>query len=224
VLFRRVQDKAPGEPQSFMDLGLALFLDARKKLEDGSSIESLKSQLVDSCKQICSVLNGTWVSRFDEIEFPALIWLNWIVGFAKHHNLEIWPEEIPIVFRVDSLKLDVFVAMGWDTDKTDIDLHVHEPDGTHVYFSNKCGRFSRDFREGYGPECYFNKAAVKGLYRISATYYGSSQVSQSTGTTSAILWCVQDMGEHPNEKFTFRMIRLDKNKSDMDVMKVLQTQ
>jgi hypothetical protein len=29
TLFRRVQDKAPAEPPSFMDLGMALFFDAR---------------------------------------------------------------------------------------------------------------------------------------------------------------------------------------------------
>lgn len=223
TLFRRVQDKAPAEPQSFMDLGLALFIDCRKKLEEGASIESVKPQFIESCANIANVLTGSWVSRFAEVEYPALIWLNWVVCFAKFKGLDVWPETIPAVFRLDKFKLDVFVAMGWDTDNTDIDLHVYEPDGTHVYYGNKCGRLSKDFTQGYGPECYTNKGAKPGLYKVNATYYGSGQVSKSTGTTSAILWSVQDLGHFECEKFTFRAIRLDKNKSNMDVLKVLQT-
>jgi uncharacterized protein YfaP (DUF2135 family) len=51
------------------------------------------------------------------------------------------------VFFDDKFSLDLLVSMGWDTDKTDIDLHVYEPNGNHVYYSNKCGKFSKDFTQ-----------------------------------------------------------------------------
>ena len=32
-------------------------------------------------------------------------------------------------------------------DKTDIDLHVYEPDNNHIYYGSKQGKLSRDFRQ-----------------------------------------------------------------------------
>jgi len=216
-----VQDKAPAEPQSFLDLGLSLFLDARKKVDRGRDIKDVKNQLAEGVKQIATVFRGVWVSRFDEIEYVASIWINWVVSYAEFKGLDIWPSDLPKCFKIPNFRLDLFVAMGWDTDKTDIDLHVHEPGGNQVYYGNKCGRLSKDFTQGYGPECYTNKAAKPGLYDIRANYYGSSQVSQATGTTSVVLWTVQNMGSFEEEILDFRTIRLDRNKSNLTVFKIL---
>jgi hypothetical protein len=71
-----------------------------------------------------------------------------------------WPEAVlPAArFRLD-VQLDVFIWLGWDTDKTDIDLHVMEPTGEEVSYSHKRSAstgaaVSRDFTQGYGPEVY----------------------------------------------------------------------
>lgn len=112
--------------------------------------------------------------------------------------------------------------MAWDTDHTDIDLHVHEPDGGHVYFaqpeSSNGGHVSRDFRQGYGPEVYTIKQAPPGFYAVHAQYYGSNQVSSTTGTTSCVLWSVKWLGHYEEEELGFRMVRLDKNSSNINVM------
>jgi len=221
ALFRRVQDKAPAEPQSFLDLGLALYMDVRAQHKKGVAADKFKAQLKEAIAEISKVLTGEWVDRFNEIEWPACIWINWMVQFGKFAGLgDLWPENISRVFYTENFTLDLLVAMGWDTDHTDIDLHVNEPNGNHVYFSNKCGKFSKDFTQGYGPEVYCEKASQKGVYRVSATYYGSNQISQSTGTTSAVLWSVKYYGDFTNEEIIFKMIRLDKNKSEMTVMYV----
>ena len=109
--------------------------------------------------------------------------------------------------------MDIVVTLGWDTDYTDIDLHIKEPDGTHVYYGNrdseKGGYLSRDFVNGYGPECYIIKEAELGVYEFKTRYFASHQVSKETGATSAVVWNVKNFGDYDNEEIGFNMIRLD---------------
>ena len=64
--------------------------------------------------------------RFAEIEWPVLILLSWAVDWAEWRGVfpqgegGCWPEEeLPAAkYRLDSCKLDVFIWLGWDTDKT----------------------------------------------------------------------------------------------------------
>jgi len=220
ILLRRVQDKAPAEPQSFIDLGLALFMQARKLVSEYSNEkERIVSTLKEAISEVSKVVTGTWVDRFNEIEWPAIIWVNWIVNYASHHGFgDLWPDNsLTRSFYVPKLSLGLYVSMGWDTDHTDIDLHVYEPDGNHVYYSNKCDKLSKDFTQGYGPECYTAKHAMNGVYTISAKYFASSQVSTTTGTTSCVLWCVKNFGDFDTEETSFKMIRLDTQSSEMKV-------
>ena len=92
---------------------MALFFDLRTKHKKSEiSPEILEKQLREAIDQIATVLVGAWPSRFDEIEWPALIWINWMTGFGKHAlNLDVWPEskvskfcEVPGL-RLGKLKL-----------------------------------------------------------------------------------------------------------------------
>jgi hypothetical protein len=86
--------------------------------------------------------------------------------------------------------------MGWDTDKTDIDLHV------------------------YGPEVYTLRSVPSGRYKISANYFSSHQASTSTGATSCVLWAVRNLGDFRKEEMTFRMVRLGTQSGSIDVMDI----
>jgi len=230
VIFRRIQDKAPAEPHSFMDLGLALFMNVRKLLKEGSSVQELKAPFQEAITQIAKVIVGEWVARFYEIEWPNFIWLNWIVNFGIAKGFgDMWPEHLVTrTFQITNLKLDLVVTMGWDTDWTDIDLHVYEPSGNHVYYGNRGTKLSRDFTQGYGPESYTIKSLEEGLYKVDANYFGSAQVSKSTGTTSCVLWCVKYLGNYDSmkredgfddvEQIQFHLCRLDRNASSKTVM------
>ena len=62
--------------------------------------------------------------------------------------------------------LDIVVVMHWNTDRTDVDLHVTEPSGEICYYSNpqsaSGGRMTQDITEGLGPEMYSLAKAPQG--------------------------------------------------------------
>lgn len=69
--------------------------------------------------------------------------------------------------------------MMWDTDNTDIDLHVVEPSGEEIYDdhqnSRNIGLISHDVTTGYGPEEYLIKHAPKGQYLATTKYFASHE-------------------------------------------------
>jgi len=179
------------------------------------------------------VLTSTeWPSRFREIEWPVLILLSWAVAWAEHKlpSRSLWPEaELPAAtYRLGGSagpQLDVFVWLGWDTDHTDVDLHVKEPTGEEVYYSHSSSEttgahVSRDFTDGYGPEVYTLPRAPKGQYAIDAKYYASHQDSTGTGSTSAVVWSVKKLGRFDEEEVQFSSVRLTKHKQRQQVLAI----
>ena len=70
---------------------------------------------------------------------------------------------------------DLRVSLTWNTDATDIDLWVIEPDGEKCFYSHNRtkngGELSQDMTQGYGPERYQMKKAVPGEFKIVAHYF-----------------------------------------------------
>lgn len=69
----------------------------------------------------------------------------------------------------------ITVTLTWEHE-TDIDLHVFEPDGTHVFYANKVGDsgfLDRDNTTGFGPEHYYVACDTlqTGTYHIGVNYY-----------------------------------------------------
>ena len=73
---------------------------------------------------------------------------------------------------------DLRVTISWNTDATDVDLWVIEPDGVKCFYGNKWtksgGELSEDMRQGYGPERYQAKKALTGEYRILVHYFAGN--------------------------------------------------
>merc|ERR1711998_670877 len=125
----------------------------------------------------------------------------------------LWPTAMldPSKYRLGGSagpQLDVFVWLGWDTDHTDVDLHVLEPTGEEVYYSHNRSAttgaaVSRDFTQGYGPEVYTLPKAPPGKYQVETNYYASHQDSRSTGSTSAIVWSIEKLGRFGEEVVQF---------------------
>ena len=73
---------------------------------------------------------------------------------------------------------DLQVTVTWDTDCTDIDTYVQEPDGTWVWYGNETGTTAAldvDDTYGLGPENVFVApgTAAAGVYKAYVGYYDS---------------------------------------------------
>jgi uncharacterized protein YfaP (DUF2135 family) len=78
------------------------------------------------------------------------------------------------------------VVLSWDSDGTDLDLHVVSPDGQHVFYGNRSvpngGALDVDVTTGYGPEIFASVAPPKGVYHVYVNYYGSGGSEQDLST------------------------------------------
>jgi uncharacterized protein YfaP (DUF2135 family) len=86
---------------------------------------------------------------------------------------------------------DLQVLLTWDTDGTDLDLHVTEPSGEECYHGNRQtaagGVLEVDDTDGYGPEVYLMPRAPLGEYRIAVAYYDAAHVAQTEAVVEVIL-------------------------------------
>ena len=73
---------------------------------------------------------------------------------------------------------DLRVTISWNTDATDVDLWVIEPDNTKCFYQNtrtkNGGELSQDQTQGYGPERYQVIKAQKGRYRVLVNYFATN--------------------------------------------------
>ena len=168
LMFRRVLELSPEEPQSYRDLGLALAADR---------------QFQKAIDLLNEVVTRPWHGRFPEVELIALAELNAIVATAGE----------PLdVSRIDprlltNLPLDLRVVLTWDADNTDIDLWVTDPNGEKAFYGNRLtfqgSRMSLDFTGGYGPEEFSLKQAKPGKYKVEAQYFGDRRQAVTGPTT-----------------------------------------
>jgi Ca-activated chloride channel family protein len=171
AVFERVSELAPNEPQSWRDLGLALA-------ESGQPQRGINA--------LWEVVSRPWNGRFSGAPMIALAELN---AMAAQASVAGEPLDLS---RVDTrlrrnLPLALRVVMAWDTNDTDIDLWVTDPNGERASYANcltfQGGAMSPDATGGYGPEEYSLKSAKPGKYRIDAQFYGERQQVLSAGTT-----------------------------------------
>lgn len=102
-------------------------------------------------------------------------------------------------------KVDLQVLLFWDTDGTDVDLHVVEPTGEEVFYAHReskstGGRLDRDDVDGYGPEIYTVASAPEGPYGIMTHYFGGSD---RAGQTMATVIAVAREGTDEERRWRF---------------------
>lgn len=186
------------------------FFSLRHHFEETSLREAVRLAAV--------AITHTWASRFVEVEWPALVLLHLLVAVGESYNVrDIWPLEATL--RCPNFDIGVIVWLGWDTDNTDIDLHVVEPSGNEVFYSKPRsrigGHLSKDMTQGYGPEVYLLKKPAAGRYAVQAKYFASHQASSLTGTTSAVVWTMQNSADCTVQ---FETVRLNRKAQKIDVL------
>ena len=161
-VFRKVAELREEEPQSFRDLGLALADDA---------------QYNEAVKTLYKVVTGVWSSRFGDVQLVTMNDINSLIARHKGINTSYIDKRL-----LKKEPVDVRVVLSWDTDNCDMDLWVTDPKNEKCYYSNQLtylgGKISEDVTQGYGPEEFMLKKAVKGKYKVQVDYFGTSSQKQ----------------------------------------------
>ena len=206
VFLRRIKDMRPEEAQAWRDLALALA--ARG---DRTSEKSAAADYRESLQLLEHVLTVKWHRwrDFNGIELVALEEYNSIQKKLPGH-----PHVLPQAQQV--LDADLRVVISWDSDMTDIDLHILEPDGSDVYYRNRDsksgGHLSKDMTRGLGPEVYFIRRAQLGSYKLKCRFYGNYSLKLRGGINVKIDYYT-NYGRVEEKHFS-RSVRL-KSESEM---------
>lgn len=121
------------------------------------------------------------------------------------------------------LPVDIRVVINWNKDNTDIDLWVTDPKGEDCSYSHKStqigGRLSNDFTQGFGPEQFLLKKAVKGKYKIKTNFYGERQNILSGPTTiMAEVYLYYSDGRQERKIAVFQNQKENKPESDSKIL------
>jgi tetratricopeptide (TPR) repeat protein len=157
-LFEELIRLRPEEPQHCLDL--ARVLEQQGKME--RAIELLHKVV----KGDPDHLSGT-------VEIPALVELNRLLRKVDAAAAERLGIDQRLVRLLDA---DLRVVVTWDADAVDVDLEITEPSGEVCRWDHAAtaigGQLWWDFQDGYGPEEYILRRAMKGIYTVGVIHAG----------------------------------------------------
>jgi len=222
------------EPQQKRELAQYLITRAiRSYMEkfrgDDVDDDQIDSKVLSYFKEAIEIFKdiifGKWDVRFDQIEVTTLMDLsrlfNYLNAYGYLHKLSnvIDTRIIPKA----SMGIDLRIEIQWDTDLTDVELHIQEPTGEVCYsFNNKTkigGMLSKDFTAGFGPEEYLLRKAIQGTYKVSVKLFGQRRENYM-GTTVQVK-INMFYGSPEKEKISNYVVRLSKVKEKIHVADVI---
>jgi Mg-chelatase subunit ChlD/tetratricopeptide (TPR) repeat protein len=192
-LFRRVADNRPAEPETYRAM-------ARCLLESGHNDLALVLYEI--------ALWGHWPQRFGEFQrVAALDYLHLLRRIARG-EVETSLHEFAglrlgtVSSAYGPAEADLIVIISWNTDATDIDMHVVDPAGEHCYYGARTtssgGQLSRDVTQGFGPELFVLEHAPSGEYVVGAHYFASDP--NKAGVTTQVATTVYTDWGRPSER------------------------
>ena len=212
-LFQQVQRERPFEPQSYRDLA--------RSLEDCGlyGLAALEYEIV---------LSGTWHARFHNESLKQVVLEEYAHMMQDAIRRQAVSKELTEQFgeRLEGMtaqqQSDLRVTISWNTDATDVDLWVFEPDGTKVFYSNphskSGGQLSQDQTQGYGPERYQVAKALPGEYKIMVHYFNNNPNLLSGETHVNVV--VTRFAGTPRETSERRTVILKQKDEQVEVCKV----
>lgn len=118
---------------------------------------------------------------------------------------------------------DLVITMMWNTDRTDVDLHIVEPTGEECFYDHPQtrigGKITRDVTEGYGPEMYTLPNAKHGNYKILANYFGTD--ANRTNVRSKVYITVYEDFGGKRERISKKTITLSDQKEKRELTTVM---
>jgi hypothetical protein len=209
-LFRRVADQRPYEPQTFRAMAQALAAMGKNDL----ALAYFEIPLI-----------GEWDPRFGDMkDIVELDYLRFLRS-AKTSVPEYAKARLDTLSqKIGMTKADIVVTITWNTDNTDVDLHVTEPSGEECFYSHRQtqsgGELTRDVTRGYGPEMYVLKRAPSGKYLVRAHYYASDR-NRASARTKVYVTTFEDWGT-PKEKVTEKVVTLEYGKDTHDIATIVR--
>jgi len=216
-LFKRVLASRPHEPQTYHAIAQILT-------------EMNKIDLAVIYYEIA--ISAQWDFRFGEFRnIASLDYLRLLrqieSGKYSVHFPEYTKARISSIEQIVNVQsADIIITISWNTDNTDIDLHVIEPSGEECFYGHpetkSGGKLTKDVTQGYGPEMYVLKNAESGKFKVKAKYYSSNRNRASTRTkVYAVIY--ENWGK-PNEKITKKVVSLADKKDMHDILTLMRGQ
>ncbi len=181
--------------------------------------------LVGSKKFQATIDNGAF-----EVEVPLKQGVNDVVILATDANtFTNWAGFYRTEIKSTAAMGALTVTMSWGEDSSDVDLHVLEPYGRHIYYSNKGYDTNGPYLDfdntyGYGPEHYYAtddmvmydassnvmSNDIFGTYQIAVHYYADHDDNDEedqpitwTVTISYLVLYIEQTGEEIWEEVTY---------------------
>lgn len=113
-----------------------------------------------------------------------------------------------LVGKLPFAEADLLVIATWNTDNTDVDLHVKEPTGEECFYGHNRtkigGAITTDVTGGYGPEMYSLQKAPAGGYHIAVNYFRSDTNKRSL-RSRVFVTVITDWGKDTQTSNTYTM-------------------
>lgn len=171
---RRAVEMRPDLPNPYRTLALLLW-QAGRFAEAAETLERALQNPVDRWYG-----NAAQVVR-DELGYVYRAWMRAQPGRASEIRRRAADHGVDLA-RTDRLR----ITMTWDTDGNDVDLHVVDPPGEHVYYSHKQAasgiQLLQDITQGFGPEVVRTDRVVPGAYHVGVKYFAAGPMGISRGT------------------------------------------
>lgn len=190
------------EPQNHRDLALAL--------EDNKQYQAAFDELIKALEaNYFSNMGGQYAGVEDIILMDINRMMTQYETIKTDKLDKKYLNKMPVAVRI---------ILNWNQMDTDIDLHVVEPTGEECFYGHtntEAGaRFSKDFTQGYGPEQYLLRNAVKGKYIVKTNYYGESALTESGPATVMVeIYIIRSNGVTERKLQTIQLGTVKENQS-----------
>jgi tetratricopeptide (TPR) repeat protein len=211
-LFKRVLSARPYEPQTYLAIAKTLSQIGKKELA------LLYYEIA---------LQGSWQPRFGEFKRIATLDYIHFLSHVKDQNSFRHADYAQSRFQtlqgeMKETTADLMLVISWNTDNTDVDLHVIEPTGEECYYQHRetkiGGYLTQDVTQGYGPEMYILPDAKSGNYNVKVKYFSSDR-NRATTRTKVYATIYQNWGKE-NESVKTQVVSLADKKEMHDIVTI----